>query len=44
MISGLLEEFRVEFNIPLSLGLCLIENGEVYLIVSSPIDDELFFP
>ncbi|KAL6347935.1 hypothetical protein AAG906_037664 [Vitis piasezkii] len=35
-ISGSLEEFRAEFNIPLSLDLHFVEDGEVNFTMGSP--------
>lgn len=41
---GLLEKFRVEYNIPLSMGLCFIEDSEVDLAESSLIEGETILP
>ena len=40
-VSGSLEEFRAEFNIPLSLNLHFAEDGEVNFIMGSPDKGEM---
>lgn len=42
--SSSIEEFRAEFNIPMSIGLRFLEENDVNLVESSPIEDELFLP
>ena len=42
--SSSIEEFRAEFNIPMSIGLWFLEENDVTLDEDSPVEDELFLP
>lgn len=42
--SGSLEEFQAEYNIPLSIGLHFVEDGEVDLAKGSFIEGEIILP
>ena len=39
-----LEDFLLEFNISLLLGLYFVKDGAVDLVASNPIEGELFLP
>ena len=42
--SSSIEEFRAEFNIPMSIGLWFLEENDVTLDEDSPVEDELLLP
>lgn len=38
------DEFRAKFNMPLSVDIQLVEDGEVDLAIESPIVNKFFLP